>query len=125
MFLAHYILPFVIYCFRKNKTMLYGLLMGNLIDLDHIYMRVIGKVGWFESACSSFGDQCSSFGFYPLHSPLVFAMLFFMAIWLYGNRIYSLDGTSNKKRRLWFWIMIGAMLNLILDYIHLITGWYL
>ena len=67
MFLFHYILPLIIFYFYRDKIMLYGLLLGNLVDLDHVYYRIIGKVGWFESACPQLGMQCS-FGFYPLHN---------------------------------------------------------
>ena len=92
--------------------MLFGLLLGNLIDLDHIYFRTIGKVGWFESACPHFGMQCS-FGFYPLHN-LVFATIFL----IFSSLIFF----KNKKIKLIGWISLGALLNLFLDYIHLIIG---
>ena len=92
--------------------MLYGLLLGNLVDLDHVYYRIIGKVGWFESACPQLGMQCS-FGFYPLHN-LVFAIIFLV----FSGLIF----TKNKKLKLIGWISLGAVLNFLLDYIHLITG---
>jgi len=117
MFLAHYILPFIIYLISKtkDKIMLWGLLMGNLIDLDHIYLRVIGKVNWFESACSrGFGSQCS-FEIYPLHNPLT-------ALILIGVLIITLPYLKKRKIKWMFWISAGALLNLLLDYIHLLTG---
>ena len=92
--------------------MLLGLLLGNLIDLDHIYYRIIGKVGWFESACPRLGMQCS-FGFYPLHN-LAFAIIF-----LLGSSLIFL---KDKKFKLAGWLCLGAFLNLLLDYVHLITG---
>ena len=73
-----YILPFIIYYFYRNKKMLWGLLLGNLIDLDHVYYRIIGKVEWFGSACQELGMQCS-LGFYPLHTYpalIVFLLVF-------------------------------------------------
>jgi len=92
--------------------MLWGLLLGNLIDLDHIYLRMIGKVPWFSSACSEFGMQCS-FGVYPLHSGF-FAILFIL--------LAGLIFVKNKKIKFVGWLCLGAFLNLALDYIHLITG---
>lgn len=118
MFLMHYILPFIIYWLSKvkNKIMLWGLLLGNVIDLDHIYYRLIGKVGWFESACpEGLGSQCS-FGIYPLHNLLTAFILIIVSLISY--RFIK----NNKKAEWMFWISIGALLNLVLDYIHLITG---
>ena len=92
--------------------MLLGLLLGNLIDLDHIYYRLIGKVGWFSSACPQFGMQCS-FGFYALHN-LTFAIIF-----LVGS---SLIFFKDKRIKFTGWLFLGAFLNFFLDYIHLITG---
>jgi membrane-bound metal-dependent hydrolase YbcI (DUF457 family) len=92
--------------------MLLGLLLGNLVDLDHVYYRLIGKVGWFESACTTLGDGCR-FGFYPLHN-FTFAIIF-LAI---GALVFCKDW----RFRLAGWIGIGAFLNIILDYIHMITG---
>ncbi len=92
--------------------MLFGLVLGNLIDLDHIYYRIIGEVGWFESACSHVGAQCS-FGFYPLHN-FTFAIIFLL--------FSSLLFLKNKKAKLIGWISLGAFLNLALDYAHLLLG---
>lgn len=118
MFLAHYILPFIIYWLSrtKDKIMLWGLLLGNAIDLDHIYLRMIGQVEWFESACpSGLGSQCS-FGIYPLHNPIVVVILLIISL-------ASFSYINKKKESKWiFWISIGALLNLLLDYIHLVTG---
>lgn len=100
--------------------MLWGLLLGNAIDLDHIYLRMIGQVGWFESACpEGLGSQCS-FGIYPLHSPIVVGILLFIVggIHLMGK----IDGRKSKETKWIFWISIGALLNLLLDYIHLVIG---
>ena len=92
--------------------MLSGLLLGNIIDLDHIYLRIVGKVGWFESACPHVGMQCS-FGFYPLHS-LTFAICFLL--------LSGLIFMKNNKLKFLGWLFLGAFLNLVLDYIHLISG---
>ncbi|MCK5150061.1 hypothetical protein KAJ87_04010 [Candidatus Pacearchaeota archaeon] len=92
--------------------MLWGLLLGNLIDLDHIYSRIVGDVGWFESACVEFGKNCS-FGFYPLHN------------WTFGIMFLVLGGLIFfKDKRLKFvgWLCLGAFFNLVLDYIHMIIG---
>ncbi len=112
----HYILPFLIYYFiKKEKVMLYGLLAGNLIDLDHIYLKIIGKVGWFESACSNgLGSQCS-FGIYPLHNLTSAVILIIASIILFKQK------NKNFKLNFVFWLLIGAILNLVLDYIHLVT----
>ena len=93
--------------------MLWGLILGNLVDLDHIYYRIIGKVGWFESACANgFGSQCS-IGFYPLHN-LNFAIIFLILSGLIFFR--------NKKVKFIGWLCLGAFLNLLLDYISMISG---
>jgi hypothetical protein len=91
--------------------MLFGLFLGNIIDLDQVYYRIIGKVDWFGSACLSLGMQCS-FGFYPLHN-LTFAIIFFV----FSVLIF----TKNKKIKFIGWVSLGAFLNLFLDYIHMIT----
>lgn len=112
MFLLHYILPFVIFYFFRNKLILFGLLLGNLIDLDHVYYRIIRKVPWFKSACKKFGMQCS-FNFYPLHnltSAIVFLTLS-LSIFI-EEPIIKFFG----------WMAFGAFLNLTLDYIHLKIG---
>ena len=92
--------------------MLWGLMLGNLIDLDHVYYRLIGKVGWFESACPKFGMQCS-FGFYPLHN-LTFVFVFL----IFSGLIFARD----KRVKFIGWLSLGALLNLVLDYIHLLIG---
>jgi len=92
--------------------MLWGLLLGNLIDLDHIYLRMIGEVPWFGSACLEFGKNCS-FGVYPLHSPL-FVLIFF----IFGALVFSPD----KRLKFVGWLSLGASLNLVLDWIHLLIG---
>jgi hypothetical protein len=83
MFLFHYIFPGIVFYLTKqrDRIMLWGLLLGNVIDLDHIYARLIGTVPWFGSACTKgLGAQCSfstsNFGVYPLHSPYVAFFLF-------------------------------------------------
>ncbi|MFA5857274.1 MAG: hypothetical protein WC867_07965 [Candidatus Pacearchaeota archaeon] len=92
--------------------MLFGLLLGNIIDLDHIYYRIIGKAPWFGSACEEFGMQCS-FNFYPLHnSTMAVVFLIFTALLL----------IEDKRIKFFGWFALGALLNLIIDYIHLKTG---
>ena len=112
MFLLHYIIPIAIFYFYRNKIMLFGLLLGNLIDLDHVYYRIIGKVGWFESACPHLGMQCS-FGFYPMHN--LASVIIFL---LFSSLIFM----KNKKIKFIGWLSFGAFLSLFLDYIHSIIG---
>jgi hypothetical protein len=92
--------------------MLWGLLLGNWIDLDHIYLRLIGRVPWFSSACESFGQNCS-IGVYPLHNwTLAFSSL------AVGGLIFHED----KRLKLVGWLGIGTFLAVFLDYIHMVTG---
>lgn len=111
MFFAHYLIPLIAY-FNSEIFLGSGLALGNLIDLDHIYYRIIGKVGWFDSACSKLGEQCS-FGFYPLHN-YYFAIMFFGLSFL----IFA----KNRKIKFVGVIFFGAFLNLLFDFFHLITG---
>ena len=112
MFLAHYIIPLIIFYFYRNKIMLWGLLFGNLVDLDHIYYRIIGKIGWFESACGKIGKGCS-YGFYPLHS-FTFIVIFLILSFLIFHK--------NKKAKFIGWLFLGAALNVMLDFVHIKTG---
>lgn len=112
MYLLHYIIPAVLYKFLKNKEMLFGLILANLIDLDHIYYRIIGRVGWFESACSEFGRNCS-LGFYPLHNWNIAIILFPLIIGIFQK---------DKRLQLGGWIYIGFCIHLILDSIHQVIG---
>ena len=82
----------------------------------YVYLRLIGEVPWFESACpGGLGTQCS-FGIYTLHNLSVAIALVVISVLLFFVM------RKNKKIQIWFWIAIGALLNLLLDYIHLITG---
>ncbi len=92
--------------------MLLGLLLGNWVDLDHIYMRLVGKVGWFESACPQLGMNCS-FQFYPFHS---------LEIAIVGLLIGILVFCDKKWIRFLGWLGIGTFLALFLDWIHFTTG---
>ncbi len=112
MFLAHYLLILGIFLVFRSKISFLGLLLGNLIDLDHLYYRIIGKVNWAESACASAGSQCS-FNFYPLHN------MFFVVISLIGC---ALIFSKDKKLKFIGFISLGAFLNLFLDLIHSFTG---
>lgn len=119
MYLAHYIIPIILYLFKKNKIMLYGLLAGNIIDIDHIYLRVIGEVPWFESACThGIGTQCS-YGYYPLHNTPALLIMAVISVGLLISTIYYED---NKKLSFAFWLVAGAILHLLLDFIHFMTG---
>ena len=112
MFLMHYIIPLIIFYFYRDKIILAGLILGNLVDLDHIYSRITGQVPWFSSACQQLGNQCS-FGIYPLHNP-TFAMLLILPS--------ALILAKGKNKKFIGWLSVGILLNLALDYIHLITG---
>ena len=93
--------------------MLWGLMLGNFVDLDHVYYRIIGKAPWFGSACvEGLGSQCS-FGIYPLHTwTLVWIGLIF------GSLIFCCD----KRLRFFGWLGVGVFLALFLDWVHLVSG---
>ena len=116
MWFLHYIIPGLIYFFNKNKIMFWGLISGNILDLDKIYFRLIGKVGWTESICEKGIGTCSSIGNYPLHTlpPLIF-LLIALILFLFFRK-------KNKKLSFLFWFSIGAILHLFLDCIQKITG---
>lgn len=119
MFLLHYIIPLLIFQFYKNYNMLYGLLLGNLIDLDHIYYRIIGKVGWFESACHNWLGMNCSYNFYPLHSLANFSVMALLIFFL----VFSLFiFNKNKPAKLLAWFFFGVFLHIILDIIAYFTG---
>lgn len=118
----HYLLPLIIFYFFRDKIMLFGLLLGNAIDLDHMYYRIIGKVEWFESACEKgIGSQCS-FGFYPLHNLATFLTLIIIALLLILVNLYYKNNKHKFKIKLFYWIAIGVIIHLILDFTHLMTG---
>ena len=128
MYALHYIIPLIIFLFYRNKTMLYGLIGANLIDLDHIYYRMIGKIGWFESACPSFGMQCS-IGYYPLHQWSIFIGALVLSVFLIFFLRSQIFTTPKKRKngynlylKLLFWISAGIILHFILDYLHLLIG---
>jgi hypothetical protein len=105
-------LPATLFYFYRYQIPLLGLLLGNLVDLDHVFYRIIGKVGWFQSACPHFGMQCS-FGFYPLHNWTVTILCLALGFFIFAK---------NKKLKFVGWISLGVLLNFLLDYIQLITG---
>jgi hypothetical protein len=115
MFLLHYIVPAIVFYFYRNEIMLFGLEVANLIDLDHIYYRIIGKVGWFNSACSHLGEQCS-WDFYCFHNfyVLTIALILIPLLFLRGNKY--------RFARLIGWIGLGILIHLFLDYMQLLTG---
>jgi len=90
--------------------MVWGLLLGNLVDLDHVYYRLIGKVEWFGSACSKLGEQCS-WGVYPLHNiyVLITGLVLGLLIFVKDIRLKFIG-----------WLGLGVVLALVLDLIH---GW--
>jgi hypothetical protein len=120
MYFAHYILPFIVYYFYRSKTILFGLLLGNLIDLDHILIRIIGTVPWLQNICSI--DKfwkCNGFLGYPFHSIYMIISLIVVSIVLF----FLMDEEKEIKITKWmFWICIGALLNLSLDFVQLLTG---
>jgi hypothetical protein len=120
MYLAHYILPFAIYYFFRSKVMLGGLLIGNLIDLDHILLRIFGIVPWFQNICGTdYFWKCNGFFGYPLHSVYVLVSLIVTSIVLF----FLMNEEKELKINKWmFWICIGALLNLSLDFVQLLTG---
>ena len=127
MFTLHYIIPLIIFYFYRNKIMLWGLLLANLIDLDHIYYRLIGQVGWFESACPHLGMQCS-LGYYPLHTFIVFIIsilitgISFFILKLDVFKISKKQKRSKFYIKLIFWISVGIIIHFCLDYLHLLMG---
>lgn len=112
MFLWHYLLAILIFTIFRDKFMLLAILLGNLIDLDHIYYRLIGKVSWFGSACNKLGEDCS-IGFYPLHSPTFIIIFLLLSLLILAK---------NKKIKFLGWISLGAFSNLLLDYIQQLSG---
>ena len=116
----------MIYWLREteDKIMLWGLLIGNIIDLDHIYMRIIGKVGWFESACENgIGTQCS-FIVYHLHSYFMIGFLATIVILSvkHLNKLQK-NNMNTENTKIILWISVGGLVHLMLDYIHLIINW--
>lgn len=144
MYIAHYLLPFFVifiylYFIRKDKIIInnrfnfdfmrikkgkiiltfagiifFGLMLGNLIDIDHVYYRLSGDVPWLKSYCGgTFNLKCSSLNYYPLHN-----MYFFIVFFILSFLVFFKD----NRIRLYGWIFIGATIHLILDYIQYITG---
>ena len=123
MYLFHYLLPIAIYIIYKNKIMFWGLIFGNFIDLDHIYLRLVGNVPWTESICG-IGNvwQCSGFFGYPLHS--VYVLVFFIMISMIVFP-FMIDDKKAKSLPWIFWISIGVLIHFVLDFIQIATGWVL
>ena len=112
MYTLHYIIPLIIFYFYRDKIMFWGLELINLIDLDHVYYRILGKVPWFGSACSHLGENCS-FGFDPMHN--IYAMIIFALA-------SCLLLCENKKWKFAGWMALGGFLHLILDLMHMTIG---
>lgn len=115
MFLMHYAIPLIIYLFNTDKTMLIGLLLGNIIDLDHIYARIIGKIGWKESVIKKYGKS-AIFGFYPLHNYKVMVILIIVASATFPTFFVF------KSFQIVWWVIIGAISNQVLDIVAKHTG---
>jgi hypothetical protein len=121
MYTLHYIIPILLYfLLNQNKRVLFGLLIGNLVDLDHIYLRVNGTVPWLSNICEkNHFWNCSSFGEYPLHSTNMLISLVVTSVILF----FLMKRDKELKITYWmFWISIGALLNLLLDYVQLLSG---
>jgi hypothetical protein len=112
MFILHYLIPLIIYYVNKNKLILWALISANIIDLGHIYFRLIGKVAWFGSACQHAGMQCS-FNFYPFHNLITLII---------AACLIPLIFTKKKWARFIGYFGIGIVLHLALDYLHLLIG---
>jgi hypothetical protein len=143
MYIAHYLIPFIfvfIYLifFKKEKIIsnrkldieliklknkkifittvgiiFFGLLLANLIDLDHIFLRILGDVPWFGTSCGESGLVCSSINFYPLHS-----LIFLIASLVLTPLIFFKD----NKIKFFGWLFLGVAIHLGLDYIQYFTG---
>ena len=121
MYLAHYVLPIAIYfLIKKDKIMLFGLLLGNIVDLDHVLLRLSGSVPWLSSICGDkFFWKCSGFFGYPFHSAYVIVSLIFLSVILF----FLMKKQKELKINKWmFWICIGALLHLALDFTQLTSG---
>ncbi len=99
--------------------MLFGLLLGNLIDLDHVLLRIEGVVPWFQSMCPGVFWKCSGFFGYPFHSVyMIVALIAASAVLFFLKQ----EETDLKVDKWMFWICIGALIHLFLDFIQLTTG---
>lgn len=129
MYFLHYIIPLVLFYFYRNKIMFWGLTLANLIDLDHVYYRIIGKVPWFGSACPNFWHGCTSLGVYPMHSffSLILAALISIpfitseAVLISQKKPRS-KNLKNKVLIFVFWIGLGIIIHLGLDYLQKLIG---
>jgi hypothetical protein len=120
MYLAHIIIPLIIFYFYRNKIMLFGLLLGNLVDLDHLLLRIEGFVPWFQSICRTKDFwKCNGFFGYPLHTPYMIVGLIILSAILFALMKKDKDFKVTKWM---FWVCIGALLHLSLDFIQLVTG---
>jgi hypothetical protein len=109
---------------------MYALLLANIIDLDHIYYRIAGKVSWFSSACPEIGMNCG-LNFYPMHTLIV--MFFYLGIsgplFLSAVAIISKRNIpkllKNPKIHFIGWLGVGILIHILLDYLHLKTGFFI
>jgi hypothetical protein len=120
MYLAHYLLPFITYFFYRSKIVFGGLLLGNLVDLDHVYSRLVGTVPWEGNMCGfeKFWE-CNGFFGYPLHSFYVILFIIMISMVIFP---FMIDNKKDKKLKWMFWICIGFLIHFALDFIQLVTG---
>jgi hypothetical protein len=104
--------------------MLLGLLLGNLIDLDHLFLRFLGKVSFSKSICdiSEFW-RCNGLFYHPLHNIYVWLFFIISSLIFFYLIVNSKKPSKNKKiYKLFFFSSLGITLHLTLDFIQLITG---
>ncbi len=95
-------------------------MFGNVVDLDHILLRLKGYVPWMGNICGEkFFWHCNGFLGYPSHTVSVMITLIILS----GILFFLMKKQKELNINKWmFWICNGALLNLILDFIQLSTG---
>ena len=92
--------------------MLWALISANIIDIGHIYFRIIGLVPWWSSACPQLGAQCS-FNFYPFHNLITLTIALALSLCVFSK---------DKRIKFLGFFGLGIILHLALDAIHLFIG---
>ncbi len=97
-----------------------GLLLGNIIDFDHILLGLNKTVPWLGNIYNTdIFWNCNGFFGYPPHTVYVMISLIVLSVILF----VLMKKEKELKINGWmFWICNGALLNLILDFIQLSTG---
>jgi len=123
MYLAHYLIPVILFIFFKDRIMFLGLLIGNLIDLDHLFLRFIGKVSFSKSICdiSEFW-KCNGLFYYPLQNVYAWSFFIISSLLFFYLMINEKYAKNKKTYKLFFFSSIGVVLHLTLDFIQLVTG---